>query len=804
MIVGNRDIFDDIGEYDGIEDIASIDTIILPAMDIGVSRKPQKRLSFAVRLALTLLLLGFLFKSISWPTLLNALAHINQELLLVSLGVGIGGIILSAYQWRGLLLSEKIRADLTRLIELYLVGIAFNHFLPTGMGGDGVKAFYVGKESNNVAGSASAAVMCRATGFLGMLLLSWPILLLWHKEFASTVTIAFAILSLLVGGMILFAILAVGFLSRFFQHKWGKQRFLRPIFQIGDALLISVKRPYSLLSATLYGLIFQLFAALNCYVYAYALGIQAPFLFYCVAVPLIALVSFLPFSINGYGLRESSYVFIFSTLHVHPSTAILLALLQDAQTLLFGIVGGCIYFRFSRQTRPLAMSGVSERKSVVRLSSSSHSISPLSRKAMVAHMKSQEEIENLAKDARDFSFTPSSTLTDSHDGASTEVPTLPRIPSISEGTVVPSTEPPAPLPQARLFRKSLLKDRKVQFFSALCLVVVLGAGVFAIFHKGTPDVTLYRASIKDVTQSFGGGGTTYPFQSLSISYPFASQVLSVFVRPGDKVTAQQPLVQLDFSQTDPQYIAKLNAQVSQARQVVQADQAYLQSVQAKGNPIAIAQAQRQLQADQASYNTLNAEAKAISTRQGKILSTISGVVVAVNISAGQLVAAGKSMVTIYDESKSIVRVDMPMADYGHIQINQSAQVAVSDQSGQTFAGQVVAIIPTVSNESDTFPVWIEIDNVSDSLLPGLSAFASIQVPTSALVVPRLAVLNSDLAATVFVVRQQQAYIQPVQVQGQAGDWLIITSGLQVNDLVVLTGLDGLSNGQTIHVTQIES
>ncbi|GER86012.1 hypothetical protein KDW_01740 [Dictyobacter vulcani] len=47
--------------------------------------------------------------------------------------IGLIGVMLSSYQWQSLLEGESIHIDLKRLINLYLVGIAFNHFLPTGM-----------------------------------------------------------------------------------------------------------------------------------------------------------------------------------------------------------------------------------------------------------------------------------------------------------------------------------------------------------------------------------------------------------------------------------------------------------------------------------------------------------------------------------------------------------------------------------------------------------------------------------------------------------------------------------------------
>ncbi len=253
----------------------------------------NKRLKFGLQLACTVALFAGLLRSVSWPLLLVKLHEADAGLLLVGVVVGLSGVVVSAYQWQSLLSAEHIHIDLRRLINLYLVGIAFNHFLPTGMGGDVVKAYYIGKEGNNHSGSASAVIMSRVAGFWGMLLLSVPAVIIWHT------------------------------------------------------LRNSIARPRALYVATLFGMFFHVTAALNYYSLANALHINTvPMIFYLVAVPFVSLVAFLPISFNGFGLRESAVVYIFSTLNywqVSPEGSLVLALLMDAELLLFGLIGGCIY-----------------------------------------------------------------------------------------------------------------------------------------------------------------------------------------------------------------------------------------------------------------------------------------------------------------------------------------------------------------------------------------------------------------------------------------------------------------------------
>lgn len=263
---------------------------------------------------------------------------------MIGMIVGVFGIIISSYQWQSLLDAEHIRMDLRRLVNLYLVGIAFNHFLPSGMGGDVAKAYYVGKEGKNTPGAASAVVMSRVTGFFGMLLVSVPTVLVWHTIFSQGITLSFLLSCLAMCAALGGALFLVTILPRLTHGRLAHLHVLNSVTRVGITVRKSIARPRAMSTAIIFGLLFHISAALNYYGYAVALHIHVPLTFFLVAIPFVSLIAFLPISINGFGLRESAFVFIFSTVHVPVATALLLALLVDIQGLFFGLIGGCIYF----------------------------------------------------------------------------------------------------------------------------------------------------------------------------------------------------------------------------------------------------------------------------------------------------------------------------------------------------------------------------------------------------------------------------------------------------------------------------
>lgn len=316
-----------------------------------VAAEPRKTrgkwLKLGLRMGVTIAIFAFLLKSVSWSTLFSTLVHAHHAALLMGLGIGVLCVVFSAYSWQVLLKAEYISADLAQLINLYLVGIAFSHFLPSSMGGDVVKAYYTGRDSGRMAGATGAVILSRITGFMGMLLIALPALYIWNRQFNVKMVVSFLLVSFLLVAMVAGAMVISTQLPkmsrRFAGRQWFNHRIVATVIEVGQTLSKGVRRPQALSMATVFSLLFWLASFLNYYGYATALRMQVPFPFYIIAISFASIVAFFPISINGFGVREGVLVYAFSTVHVAPSTSLLLAFLMDIQVLLFGLIGGCIY-----------------------------------------------------------------------------------------------------------------------------------------------------------------------------------------------------------------------------------------------------------------------------------------------------------------------------------------------------------------------------------------------------------------------------------------------------------------------------
>jgi RND family efflux transporter MFP subunit len=327
-------------------------------------------------------------------------------------------------------------------------------------------------------------------------------------------------------------------------------------------------------------------------------------------------------------------------------------------------------------------------------------------------------------------------------------------------------------------------------------LLIASAIVLVIWYSHLPlACAVYQIKNKQqVSQDIGGGGLVFPHQQFDLSYPATGRVLALMVKAGDQVEPNQPLLKLDPSQID--------ASVNQAASAVSIAQNYLNSISATGNQVAIAQAQQTLQMAQNRYNALMSQTTSSAFRNGLLLSPLKGIVSSVNVNSGEIFTSGTVLLTVVDMSSVVVHARIPLANLSQVQVGLPALVTPSALPDVSINGVVTSILPQADPQTDTFEADITISRPQQQILSGMSAFVRIQAPVYAYAVPRLAVLNPDHESVVFVVQNQHAYLQYVQVIGRSVDDLYIAGNLRSGSDVVIRPLDRLRDGQVVTVTQV--
>ncbi len=173
-----------------------------------------------------------------------------------------------------------------------------------------------------------------------------------------------------------------------------------------------------------------------------------------------------------------------------------------------------------------------------------------------------------------------------------------------------------------------------------------------------------------------------------------------------------------------------------------------------------------------------------------IQSPITGVVIDKRVNEGAHVSAGALLYRIADPSRVWVLADVFEQDLPHVTVGQRVVVNVSGATGEPIGGVVDYIYPTVSAQTRTARVRVQLDNPEGRLRPGMIANLSFDVDLGEhLAVPTDAVVYTGRRRLVFVDRGE-GRLRPVEVTvgARTTDWISVESGLTEGDVVVSSGV----------------
>lgn len=175
------------------------------------------------------------------------------------------------------------------------------------------------------------------------------------------------------------------------------------------------------------------------------------------------------------------------------------------------------------------------------------------------------------------------------------------------------------------------------------------------------------------------------------------------------------------------------------------------------------------------------------TRTLTFLAPASGIVVEKNVVEGDRVMPGMVLYRIADLSRVWIEAEVFEKDLGLVAEGQAARVDFEAYPGQHFEGRVTYVHPTVSVQSRTARVRLELPNPTGALKPGMYAEIELSAPPRppTLVVPRGAVIATGERTLVFVRAQDGALLPRKVVLGRTeGRFTEILEGLEEGESVV--------------------
>lgn len=298
--------------------------------------------AFRIIISISLIIVLLYVMRGKYNEIVSALAGTNIWLFALALALFLSALIAASYRLELIVKAGKDKAiTLKEALSLTLLGYFFNNFLPTSIGGDVIKAYYLSKKTGNNMGSYTAVFIDRLTGLLTMIFMaSLALLFIQSNMIDSRVR-------QVLYGITALALTAVLFMiNKEFAKKFSALlMFVRPIEEkLKDAYrtVHSYKNNGLLITKTLLiSVMSQLIFYASFGVMALSIGSNIKPLDTLLRMPIVSMMSLLP-SLNGLGLREGATVVFFGPL-IGSEKAFAVSILWIILLLITSMLGGIIY-----------------------------------------------------------------------------------------------------------------------------------------------------------------------------------------------------------------------------------------------------------------------------------------------------------------------------------------------------------------------------------------------------------------------------------------------------------------------------
>jgi uncharacterized membrane protein YbhN (UPF0104 family) len=298
-----------------------------------VRSKISSTAKFLLRIGVSVCLLGWFASKIDLHGLLEAFLSLSIYAWGIAFLMYLASQIVSSTRWYILARALDFPGPWSMYLRYYFIGMYFSLFLPTSVGGDVLKVVFISHGESKKLRATYSVLADRLFGLAAMFLLGALAVLMGN----GVLPFHFEHLLCLAGSCAIAVLLGLPLLYRILSGIW-------PVLgeKLG-VLLVFWKRPETLLAVMGLSLILQALGMGAVTLLGKAMGLNLPAAFYFAAFPLVAILTLLPISFNGIGIREGGFIYFLGLKGISAEKAITLSLSFFAVQVVAALIGGLVY-----------------------------------------------------------------------------------------------------------------------------------------------------------------------------------------------------------------------------------------------------------------------------------------------------------------------------------------------------------------------------------------------------------------------------------------------------------------------------
>jgi uncharacterized protein (TIRG00374 family) len=311
---------------------------------VSLSSSWSGRLSLFLRIAVSVGLVLFMISKLDTSNMLRFVRRADVGLVALTLAAVLVDRTLMGVRWMKLVEALGVHAERSKLFKIFFLSTFFGSFLPSGVGGEAVRAISFSKLTSKGIESVASVAVDRLIGFLSMLLTGLLSLTLFYGVYPHP-----ALLYVVLAATLVLVVVLVAALARPI-HDWLLERFGSAKGRLAEWLGRGIEamaryREKPRVLALVFGISIgvQLLRVLQAYLLSEAMDLGTPAVYFLCFIPPILVLTFLPISVGGWGTTNLAYVALFSQVGMDRDGAFVLSVLILGLGVVGNLPGGLIY-----------------------------------------------------------------------------------------------------------------------------------------------------------------------------------------------------------------------------------------------------------------------------------------------------------------------------------------------------------------------------------------------------------------------------------------------------------------------------
>lgn len=228
-------------------------------------------------------------------------------------------------------------------IRSYFKGALFNQLLPTSIGGDAYRIAEVKAHGGRLREAFYGVFIDRIVGLMGLLIITLTANLIDTNLLPDHVFYT-------VNGLVLIAFFGFFVLIAIHKIQWFKRyAFFQLFYDLSYRFRLVYKTPKRISQQLGLSVLIHLLAMIAIFGIGHSVGINEPMLTYLVIIPPAILLTVLPISFAGWGVREGALIVFFMMVGVDQTLVLAMSLLYGILLIFAALPGLVFYLRSSHK-----------------------------------------------------------------------------------------------------------------------------------------------------------------------------------------------------------------------------------------------------------------------------------------------------------------------------------------------------------------------------------------------------------------------------------------------------------------------